>query len=56
MLKMFIIILLLIWPDLWFIFIIVCCCQFSLLGDVSKHFQAEIKAVFIYITMPSMSI
>ncbi len=28
----------------------------SLQGDVSKHFQAEIKAVFIYITMPSMSI
>ncbi len=25
-------------------------------GDVSKHFQAEIKAVFIYTTMPSMSI
>ncbi len=47
MLKMFIIILLLIWPDLWFIFI---------MGDVSKHFQAETKAVFIYITMPSMSI
>ncbi len=28
----------------------------SLQGDVSKHFQAEIKSVFIYITMPSMSI
>ncbi len=28
----------------------------SLQGNVSKHFQAEIKAVFIYITMPSMSI
>ncbi len=28
----------------------------SVQGDVSKHFQAEIKAVFIYITMSSMSI
>jgi len=28
----------------------------SLQDDVSKHFQAVIKAVFIYITIPSMSI